>query len=402
MFLEINNFNRKVYEMIQKDIKRKKILQWVVLLFCTFICTLSFGENVLGMDLREQVFPVIGKGLDTKLAVGVTIGSYSKDTTLSAVRGMISALPEAERFKVPEYLLLKELDLAAQGDKQGIIALYATEEDKNFARNERWVDMAYSSSYIRDNVEGYTLKTKARFGPYVYIKYKPILKQGRSFGWSVVLKETENGYLFSRDLGKEHIFLLAVEAFPYWEDITVRNNAGDLSGFQVTRFRHKESSVPTSTNQDVLSPTVQLYYKLERFSEATSIDASQKEKIQNKLYHVLEGYKTGNPEEIVNSWDTSSRNKILKNLEDKTSMKATTEYFKDVGSIKPEYFIKSGDELFLYATPICISGERKVPKIFRFKLQENEYFLNDDLGKGNPYARQILRSKEFLAIIEGI
>jgi hypothetical protein len=385
--------------MIERDIKRKKILQWIVLLFCTFISTLSFGESILDVDLHEQVFPVMGKGSGTKLAVGLTIGSYPEGATLSAVRKMVSALPEAERLKMPEYLLLKELDLAAQGDKQGILALYATEDDKNFARNERWVNMEYSSSYIRDKVEDYELRVKARFGPYVYIKYKPILKEGRAFSWSVVLKETENGYLFSQDLGKEHIFLLAAEAFPCWEDVTVRNNVGDLSGFQVARFSHKESNVPTSTNQEALLPKVQIYYKLEQFSKATTIDTSNREKIQNKLNNVLASYKSGDPNEMVNSWTPLSRHKILKNLKDETSVKATTEYFKNIRSITPKYLIESDGELYLYAVPIHISGEPKELKLFRFKLQEGEYFMDCEEGIGNPYVRQILQSRAFLAAI---
>lgn len=259
--------------------------------------------------------------------------------------------------------------------------------------------MEYSSSYIRDNVKDYTLLTKARFGPYVYIRYKPIVREGMSFSWSVVLKETKDGYLFSNNLGSGHIFLLAAQAFPYWQDIAAGKDAGDLSEFQKTVFSYNESKYPASAGYDFDSSAVRLYYKLEQFSGARSLSAHQRQNIQNKLSNVLEGYKSGDPNKIVKSWALSVRNRILQNLKEEASVDATMEYFADIAHFNAEFFLKHDDVLFLYATTVSTEDEHLAPKAFQFKLEEGEYFFQAGQGEGNPFGRLILQSEAFQAIV---
>ena len=122
--------------------KRKRFSQLTILASYTLlICVSTYAGSFLETDLHEQVFPVIGKGIDTKLAAGLTIGLYPDNTTLSKVGTMVATLSETEKLNIPEYLLLKEHELAAQGNKEGILDLYATDNDKKFAKNERWVDI---------------------------------------------------------------------------------------------------------------------------------------------------------------------------------------------------------------------------------------------------------------------
>lgn len=374
---------------------------FIFLLVCMHAYSQSPEESFIDVQPDEQSFPILGEGSDTVLAIEMTIGIYPEGTTLSTVREMVAPLTEAEKAQVPEYLLLKEHELAIQGDKDGIVALYETEADKDFAQNERWSNMAYSSSFFRNDVEEIVLQTKARFGPYVRIRYKPMLKEGRSFGRSVVLKESEKGYHFSQNLGKKHIFLGAATAFPYWKNHAERQNTGNLNDFMKTRIHYAESKIPSSSDTKSTEYPVKIFYKLEEFSGSTSMDASLKGRIQNQLGEMLQGYKTQNPERIAESWAPServSKRKLLQNVD--TATLASAEYFENLESINPMYFIMGGEQMFLFAIPIDISGKRAKPKLFRFKQEGGEYFLSDGMGKNSPLPNFILSSPEFQKIIE--
>ncbi len=354
------------------------------------------NEDLLGVSTREQAYPILGKGADTSLAVGMTISSYPADTTLSGVREKLSGLAEADRLKVPEYLLLRELDLVAEGEKEAIVDLYYGEEGKSFARNERWRDMEYSTSFARDKVDHYLLQTKAHFGPFVRIRYKPVVKEGISIGGVVVMRDIGGTYYFSEELGRDHIFHSAAEAYPHWEKSADRNNTGDLIDFKQTSVVCE--SVPGVSA--VKSAPIHIYCKFEPVWEQAFPDTGVKSDIQSKLTFLLDGYKSKSPEKIAQAWAPSQRESTQKRLQsDTVALKKSAATFESSSQIKPVYLARSGQELLVYAVSLDSSSENESLHLFRFEREGDEYFLGENVRLGTPFPSAILRSKEMIAAV---
>jgi hypothetical protein len=374
------------------------------LLACAFTLLGGFAsaqiptEGMFGVSIREQFYPVLGTGADTSLAVGMTISSYPDDTTLSVVREKLSGLAEVDRLKVPEYLLLRELDLVAKGEKEAIVDLYHGDESKNFARNERWRDMEYSTSFARNKVDHYLLETKAHFGPFVRIRYKPVVKDGVSIGGAVVMREIEGAYLFSEELGREHLFQKAAEAYPYWGNTADRNNTGDLTGFKKASFFY-DGVAGVSV---VKSAPIHVYCKWEPVWEQAFPDVEVKSGIESKLSLLLEGYKTTTPEKIAQAWAPSQRASVLKRLQsDPIALKKDAAMFEASTQIKPIYLVRAGSELLVYAVSVDSSIANRALHLFRFEKEGGEYFLGENARLGTPFPAAILRSKEMIATVGG-
>jgi hypothetical protein len=256
---------------------------------------------------------------------------------------------------VPEYLLLRELDLVAKGEKEAIVDLYHGDESKNFARNERWRDMEYSTSFARNKVDHYLLETKAHFGPFVRIRYKPVVKDGVSIGGAVVMREIEGAYLFSEELGREHLFQKAAEAYPYWGNTADRNNTGDLTGFKKASFFY-DGVAGVSV---VKSAPIHVYCKWEPVWEQAFPDVEVKSGIESKLSLLLEGYKTTTPEKIAQAWAPSQRASVLKRLQsDPIALKKDAAMFEASTQIKPIYLVRAGSELLVYAVSVDSSSKQ--------------------------------------------
>lgn len=352
----------------------------------------SFGERV-----TEQVFPILGKGSETSLALGMWITSYPDDTTLSTVREKLAGLSESDRKKVPEYLLLRELDLVAKGDKDEIVKLYHGNVSKDYALNERWRDMEYSTSFARDKVDHYLLQTKAQFGPFVRIRYKPVVKEGTSIGGVVVMREIDGAYYFTEELGKDSIFHPAAEAFPYWEKAAARNEAGDLVQFKEASFYCEGvSGIPNTQHAPI-----RVYCKLESVWEQSFPDVEVKSKIESKLALLMEGYKSGSLENIAQAWTPSQRTGIQKKLQsDPAALKKEGARFDTSSRIKPIYVVRSGPELLTYAVSSKSTSPRASLDLFRFQKEGGEYFLDENVRRGTPFPTAILRSKEMMKAVQ--
>lgn len=380
------------------DYSKPFLLACAVTLLGGFASAQIPTEGMFGVSIREQVYPVLGTGADTSLAVGMTISSYPDDTTLSVVREKLSGLAEEDRLKVPEYLLLRELDLVAEGEKEAIVDLYFDDESKRFARNDRWRDMENATSFARDKVDHYLLQTKAHFGPFVRIRYKPVVKEGVSIGGVVVMREIEGAYYFSEELGREHVFHSAAEAYPHWKESADRNDTGDLIAFkQVSIFCEGVSGV-----SDLKSAPVHIYCRFEPIWEQAFPNVEVKSKIQSKLSLLLEGYKATSPEEISQAWAPSQREHVQKSLQnDPIAFARSAAVFEASSQIKPIYLARSGQELLVYAVSLDNSSANEFLRLFRFESEGGEYFLGENVRLGTPFPAAILRSKEMLAAVTG-
>lgn len=372
---------------------RKVLLIALVITAC--VTRSAFGDSIDLVEMQHEIFPVFGSGSETKVAIGLTAGVYSGGSTLEDARVKVADLAEEKRMQTPEYVLMKMLDFIADDNLEGIVSLYTTDAEKERARKGDWnLDLP---KYTKDEIARYELKAKVYFGPYVYIKYKPIRKEGFSVSASVVLKQTDKGYLFSKDLESDNVFIVSASAFPYWEEVKVRNNFGDLKNMQKSTFALQGSKIVLVEGSDMPETGIEFYSKIEPFSKA--ISSAEKDAIHIKLNSILNGYKENNTEEILKAWDPSLHSTVLSPNLNESGRKKSVSYFKTIEKIEPKYCIQSGDVLYVYASLADISGAETI-KVFRFLKNQSEFFLSNKNDLANPMAYIVLQGSAFQQIVE--
>ncbi len=382
---------------------RRRSVMACILGCCIFsiMRTASAGPTVADLAVARQVFPVLGQGAETCLAVGMMIASYPEGATVSVLRKDLEYLPEDKWPHVPEVVILKQYDFLVARDEESLNGLYLSGSDEMTRIAAPGETTAYARpdpSYFENVVTDISFLYKAEFGPYVYLYCKPLVKEGLGLAWASIAKKTEEGYRLIRDPDYRNIFPLVAAAFPYWMNREQRLLSGSMDGFLQAAFRWEGAGVQPPRASEC-SSDITLYYQVAPFSASTLLVDTHKRAIRQRLDDLVKGYHAEDFDAVTDLWLPGARERVRKGLsENQDARNSSVPDFQGISRLEPRFLMGFAGNVYVYATPISTDGEQPRAKLFTFQSLDDEWYFSDLTEQ--PLADRILRSTEFANIIE--
>jgi hypothetical protein len=375
-------------------------------------CAILHGSAVLaaepfGPTLEKQPFAVLRNGASAVLGAEISAAAYRKQDTQKALEEALANLSEAERLRVPEYLIVKQYKMILAGDLKGILADYKNDEDKQAAQKQ-FRNLREKQKYCRENTRGIEFKTKCQFGPWVRIRYKQLAKDPKEFSmpWALWLRKDGDRCYFVKGPAEGSIYHTVAEAWPYWKPRAERG--GDLlAGLDAMTI------LPDDAAPEDAGAALKLYYKLEAFPAGTLLLgeepklAGRQLTIWRSLKKVAETYRTEDRKAIFALWDEERRKLFEADADLADYRNPPHDFWRDAKDASPYFLLDAGEYQWIYVVPQYAAKAGEPARTGKVKLlsfhsvngrdylTDAQRFMSPPQDVGPMFANDILRSPEF-------
>ncbi len=354
---------------------RKRIIHQIAVLFIALsYFTAGAAGEMNFCNTKPFCFPVIGTAEQPALAAEVHGGFYGKHTTDGEIRTKLQGLPEKDKLAIPEYLILKELEITKTGTLNEFLSNYHGADSKEYARS-LVSDFGELKKHSR-KVTQLSFQCKVRYEELVRIRYQRRYEDGTHMQWSSILKKIDGRYYFV-NLDPEHIFHDIAQGLWQFRDRGTCTK-DSLASLQKVSFVAKDAQYPLAAYIQPISSENgdQLVLFLERWVKACQ---------------------EGTIEDIVSFYSTEAAQPLRQELSfDPEVLKDFRNKFSGIERVDANFMVKGKSKAAISITPVKDGKKGKV----RFVLID---ISNDKPGiafPGSSIAIEILRHDKVKAQLE--
>ena len=183
------------------------------LIIITYLFSLSTFSQIV-CDVKKQKI-TLASNLNGEVSIGMelTVGRY-KDTNLKNVLDFVSQFNEKDRLLIPEYLIIRQLNLIKKGDSVGVVGDFFGKKALDYAK-QNFTDIKIKQD-DHSKIKDIHFITKSYYGKFIKIKYKYIYNDGSEFFWGGILSKVDNRFYFVDELDDHDLFYSLTEAYPFW------------------------------------------------------------------------------------------------------------------------------------------------------------------------------------------